>query len=466
MSKRKSILLIFIILIQIHIYSQNWEPIGDTNQQNVRFLYSDSVDGMLYIGGSFRYINDSIDAKGIVKWDGETFYSLGNFPNSQCNNYNCDPVHSIIRFKDEIYCTLINASPNEGEIRGIAKWNGTYWDSLGAGIQGGVFNQIIYNEELYVMGRFGVAGQDTVKSISKWDGENWFSCGFPYSNNGVFNITIKAATVFNGNLYVGGNFWSSDETVKDVAFYDGTNWNPVGNGIQGFADDVTDLIVFNDEIYVCGDFKVSSGNDGNKIMKLKNDTWVNVGGSFDSELAQVSQMKIIHDKLYVFGLFESVGGGIPATNIAIWDGEKWCGTGTIMDGKITSAAVYQESLIIAGGFDEIDGIEISELAKWVGGEQIDTCGAIVSAIEPEITEKSFELFPNPASHKLRISITGDFQNQPITLSVFNILGERLFEQRGFDPGKAVDVSGLASGTYILQLQSGEEALARKFVVQR
>ncbi|MBK7338411.1 MAG: hypothetical protein IPJ00_20655 [Saprospirales bacterium] len=82
----KTVLLSFvgILFLSISGQSQNWLPVAEVYHQGVLALFLDSIENDVYIGGDFRYIND-LDAKGIVKWDGQTFSTLGEFPND-CNN--------------------------------------------------------------------------------------------------------------------------------------------------------------------------------------------------------------------------------------------------------------------------------------------------------------------------------------------------------------------------------------------
>lgn len=414
--------ILLTLLACIHfsmIYSQNWESIVNLNQQNARRIYLDPIDTVLYISGHFRYVyhdGDTIDARGIIKWDGNSFSKLGSFPNTSCNDWNCNPVISVIRYQDDIYASLHNAFPDLGEFRGIAKWNGIEWDSVKAGIRGLVIEQIVYNDELYAIGRFDEAGTHTVNSIAKWDGEDWHKVNFPYTTfNDGGGITINAAIVHEGELYVAGNFWNEEETVRDVAKFDGENWHPVGNGIKGLADDVGDLIFYNNELYVCGSFRKSSGNAGNKIMKLINNEWVDVGGSFDNEYNQVTKMLIYHDKLYVFGIFDSVNNGFPVDNIAVWDGEKWCSLGSQMDGKIVGAEVFNENLIIAGNFDTIDNLIISELAEWTAKDYLYMCNDPVSIIAETTSENTSIIFPNPVKKTglLHLNINSPIQKASI-----------------------------------------------------
>jgi len=238
-------LFVFIkaLLFSNLLFCQNWQPVADVHHQLVLSFFHDSVGNTLYIGGDFRYFND-LDAKGIIQWNGQAFSTLGDFPNTNCNGYNCNHVFSIAKYQGEIYCTLIRSAEQPG-IKGIARWNGIQWDSIG-GLNGSVYDQAIYNDELYIMGLFKMAENDSVRSIIKWDGENWYDVHFPYPYSlwPLWISTINAAKVFNGYLYVGGNFFNDDNTIVGIAKYDGTNWYPVADGIKGGLDNIFDMEVY------------------------------------------------------------------------------------------------------------------------------------------------------------------------------------------------------------------------------
>lgn len=464
-------LLLFGSLLSMN--AQNWEAMFDTKSQSTRVVFVDTIDHVVYIGGHFRYAvynNDTIDVRGIVKWDGEHYEQLGIFPNLACNEWNCLAVTSITRYKDEIYASLSNASPDPGEIAGLGKWNGIQWDTVGGGIGGLVFHQIIYNDDLYVMGRFSHVEGNDANSIARWDGEQWHIVDFPYFRpNSSSSITFSGATIYNDDLYVVGNFYDEAETARDVARFDGETWHPVGEPIQGGWDDVADIIVFQDELYICGDFKSGSGNAGNKIMKLVNNSWVDVGGGFDRESDTALKMQVYQNKLYIIGYFFSVGQGVPARNIAIWDGEKWCGTGTTMDdNKFVDFAEFEGALIVLGGFDTLDNERIRKVARWTGGDYLDTCRAIVTNVkEPLDLSNEVNIYPNPTHSSITIEMNNWESINQAQVNIFNILGEQVYTSSDIQNLQKIDVHTFPVGVYWVSItdHSNGKHVAKSFVVK-
>jgi hypothetical protein len=70
------------------------------------------------------------------------------------------------------------AGGNLGLIRGvavghIARWNGTLWASLGAGVDAPVSAITVWNGTVYAGGEFVTAGGVIVNHVARWDGASW-----------------------------------------------------------------------------------------------------------------------------------------------------------------------------------------------------------------------------------------------------------------------------------------------------
>ncbi|MEM6966690.1 MAG: T9SS type A sorting domain-containing protein [Bacteroidota bacterium] len=470
----KSIIsLIIFSLMYSSSFSQNWESLGQGVNQPVFHLYPDSVDNLLYIGGQFKFA-DGITVNGVATWDGQSFTTVGSGVNN-CSSEFCYQTLALTRYKDHIYCSPLSTLFGDSIINGIAKWNGTTWSNVGKGIltisgsNGVALSMLTYEEELYIFGAFHRIGQDSAFYAAKWNGDSLSSLNF-FKENLVSRI--HHAVVFQNEIYVAGFFEDDQGNQLDVAKYDGQHWYPVGGGIKGFADDPLELIVYNDELYTCGYFKKSSGNTGTGILKLKNNAWVDVGGSFDGDNVVVDGMIVFDEALFAFGRFSHVGGGVAANNIAKWDGERWCGLGSTFPEyrDVKAAAVYNDELYIAGSFDSIDGQVFNRIAKWTGGNYVDTCGEAVSTTYlDKISIPKFSISPNPSFEVINFEIQGKVRNDA-RLVLSNLLGQSLqtLQLPSFSGqySHQLEVSTYPVGTYFLTLQIGAQVTTRKVVIQR
>lgn len=74
-------------------------------------------------------------------------------------------------------------------------------------------------------------------------------------------------------------------------------------------------------------------------------------------------------RLVIAGEFAHVG-GVPAANIAIWDGSAWQALGTGTDGRVNAVLEYDaggvHKLVVAGKFLHAGGIRVDNIAAWDG----------------------------------------------------------------------------------------------------
>jgi hypothetical protein len=101
----------------------------------------------------------------------------------------------------------------------IAKWDGSSWQPLGSGLEGGEYSMdvlglITFDDgtgpALYAGGRFTTAGGVAASSIARWDGSSWSALGSGTSPG------IIALSVFDDGagaaLYAGGGFLSAHDS--------------------------------------------------------------------------------------------------------------------------------------------------------------------------------------------------------------------------------------------------------------
>jgi len=89
------------------------------------------------------------------------------------------------------------------------------------------------------------------------------------------------------------------------------------------------------------------------------------------------------------------------------------------------------------------------------------CEMIVG-LDKGLDENRFSIYPNPTSDILTIESNEKIEQ----LWLYSILGERVIEKKIPDDHYILDVSGLKSGVYFLEAESGEEWIKRKVMVIR
>jgi len=262
----------------------------------------------------------------------------------------------------------------------IARWDGTSWSSLESGVSGSagfVGSLAVFDDgtgpALYAGGRFDTAGDVTVSNIARWDGTSWTPLGA-----GV-NRGVRALTVFDDGtgraLYAGGDFdTAGDVTASSIARWDGTAWSPLGSGMGiGFGQPfVRALTVFDDgtapALYAGGVFTTAGDVAASSIARWDGTSW----SALESGVIGTVAALVVFDDgagpaLYAGGNFNSAG-NVATNDIARWDGEAWHDLGIGTSGWIGAIAVHSGGMgtgLFAGGwFAFVDGVVAGNIATW------------------------------------------------------------------------------------------------------
>jgi hypothetical protein len=335
--KRITILVVLIIPFFSITNAQTW----DDNMVGIDSLYNSSGssiiiydfynkgDSVLFIGGAFEYINESI-AFGICKWNPNSISTLQE-------GVEIGGVYSAICFLDTLYIggTFISASENP-DTRGLAIWNGTNWQGTRiGGFSTSVEDFCIYNGMLIVGGRFTQIGDEVFYKIAAYDGENWI-------NIGHMGTWVSALTVFNGDLYAGGYFGLRK-------YLGGTEW-------EDFAIEPNDFIfaletdTINSFMYVGGQFSSVGGQVSMGSAMWDGFNWLPLG-DFCGATVWHQAMEIYRGDLYT-------GGGLYynedeeyRTFITKWNGESWDSIGGAFSDNIFALEIFRDTLYIGGCFE-------------------------------------------------------------------------------------------------------------------
>lgn len=434
-------------------------------------MYVDSTTGLLFVSCQ-SLLNGPDTINGIFTFDGSEFVSLAK-ERYDCGNVNCGPALFLTRYDGDLYYSGPGLERiDSNALNGIGRWDGEKWSAGLIGLGGNAFDKnpyidgyCIQDGKLYASGFFRTAEGDTCNSVAYWDGEHWTGLNFP--GDDFFSETPRVYHVFfyKNELYAAGNFYVhlDGEWIADIVRYDGTNWHAVGGGLHGGEANIWDWAIYKDELYICGYFRKIDGNVGNKIMRWNGAQWKDVGGGVCSPAAVAHGLAVIDDKLLLSGIFNCIGNGLPVSNIAAWDGERWCSFGnSTFDNTISRIAEYKNEIYIGGGFTKVDGQPCHDFAKWVGDHATDTCSVPVSAV-PDLldSEEGLRLWPNPADEALHLQTEMPIQSARI----FDATGRETSHlvPAASEGQVSVDIRHLPPGLYYLSLRSGGKVWYGKFV---
>ncbi|MFK8011266.1 MAG: hypothetical protein AB8B80_04445 [Marinicellaceae bacterium] len=263
--------------------NNRWESISQlewssTGNPYVRHLAE--YNGFLYATGLFNMANGEA-VNQIAKWDGTNwtpaipgFIATSNSPMIVWNNKLVvsgllNGISSVISWDGstiehleglfganyfEVYQGDLIANGGSG----VVKYNndGT-WTDLVSNVS--VVSALkVDGDDLYVGGNFnGVCSGGlfiSAKNIMRWDGNTCFALGEGLEDTSSSFDAVNEMAVLDGNLIVVGRFDTAGNTnVNNLAYWDGTNWNSIGQGLVD-ASGSSQLYLDGNDLYLYGGF--------------------------------------------------------------------------------------------------------------------------------------------------------------------------------------------------------------------
>jgi hypothetical protein len=437
-------------------FAQNgWISAGIPNTYSTVYcLFSDTIGNRLYAGGII--LNPSFSNLAIKYYDGLNWYDIGSANNQ---------TRSIIRYNSDIIVAGFFTKINGVAVNYIARFDGTNWYSFG-NFNAQVLKVKIINNELYAMGSFTMIDSISCNSIAKWNGNSWQPVfNFPY-----IDAYVNDAEIYQGDLYVGGNSFGLGASNYDISVYKNGNWQMVGNGIQGFASTVDNMVVYKNELIVSGLIWRSAGNTGDGIQKWNGSNWSDLGMGLrtgtnpNTSAPHVHDMKIYNNELYIAGAFDYAD-SIPAKSLAKWDGEKWCNFPTL-DFVSTNLVVdiYHDTIYTGCGYDTLNGDTINYLAKMLS---LDPLGCRELGVENiENANQEFSIYPNPTNNELNINLNNN-KTEIGEILIYNVQGilvaQENIQLKPVQNKFIINTKNLSAGVYFVNVNSSNVFKMQKVI---
>jgi hypothetical protein len=206
----------------------------------------------IYADGNDLYVADYL---------GYIHRKTGNGPYSLLSSlpfYGLHWIKSIIKYNGKIIVA--------GDFMGwdttlyiwrIAQWDSGAWKPLNRGVNDAVYSMEVFNNELYVAGRFTAAfnGSNGINTngLVKWNGSTWTDV----SAGGVVN-TVNDLMIYNNELYAGGSFFAA------IAKWNGTGWSTLGFSNPPYG--ASAIGAYNNCLYIAGIPMLCNPSDTNKII--------------------------------------------------------------------------------------------------------------------------------------------------------------------------------------------------------
>jgi len=306
----------------------------------------------------------------------------------------------------ELYVGGSFISIGGGFALGVARWNGTWWEPIGASIRAEYditgyppwpypeVNGLAFDMDggFYAGGRFNSLGDGSVstENIAYWNGEAWEPLGSGVSSK-VYDIALNS----EGDLIVVGDFThAGDIEVNGIARWDGNEWHAFGGGATrgnaGFRGLVCSIAIASDgSFYITGNFHAIDGNVAQGVARWSNGEWSNLGDPLFYQ-GDHSELNIGPDgTVYLSnsGFWDFVQW---THGVHIWDGESWelleidGVTDPILQVGFTNSGRHFALIGVAGSHLRVTTIEWNDLRELV---------TLLDASELQYTDSTPEFRP-------------------------------------------------------------------------
>jgi hypothetical protein len=415
----KKIFLVFFLVFFIFSDTdaqQSWQPFGGGT--NLEVFALTVYNGDLIVGGIFDTAG-TVRARRIARWNGTNWSPLGNGTGGGLIGLGI--VRCLTVYNGDLIAGGYFDSAGAVFARGIARWNGTAWSSIGnmGGVNPYVEALSVYNSELIAGGTFSTAGGVPATGIARWNGSVWQSLGsgiYPPDSSGVYSLAV-----YNSQLVAGGDFQQAGGVgTSFIGRWNGSVWFALGTGIQGVQ--VKTLAVQGSQLIAAGSFYQAGSVAANNIARWNGTTWATLTTGTNGD---VYALQTIGTNLYVGGLF-SFAGGISVNRISMWNGTAWSslGVGSANGTNLGVAAlanypVSGTNLVCGGFFTTAGGNPAKHLAVWGDFTGLQNTNNQIPS--------SFSLsqnYPNPfnPSTKIRFSLPNASM---VNLIIFDESGKKI-----------------------------------------
>ena len=229
-----------------------------------------------------------------------------------------------------------------------------------------LFNRVLTKEEIVSIYNADAYGKCKPNKQDSCLTKAWSPLGTGI-NNGT-NGEVWALAVIGSDLYVGGNFTTAGgNTVNHIAKWNGSSWSPLvsgSNGVNGINGTVTALTVIGTDLYAGGWFTNAGGIPAENIAKWDGTNWSALGSGL-SAAGAINALASMGNNIYATSYILDPTLGGPGNIIVKWDGSNWSLL-SVMDDYVSSFLVDGTNLYAGGQFTMAGTVPANRIAKWDG----------------------------------------------------------------------------------------------------
>jgi len=440
------------------------------------YVHAIAVSGKdVYVLGEFDNAGNVPGTKGIARWDGNRWNSVGG----GFGGYPEGGGSALAVAGNNVYVSGYWVNPIiRDRIDYLKRWDGNSWHTLGSngGVQGNIYSIAVSGKDVYVGGDFyNVDGVPNTRCLARWDGSKWNSLGLSLDTASI----VRAIAISGKNIYVGGYFSNNNITLLPILRWDGLKFNLMGDiacGAGYYNTGVYAIAISGHDVYVGGESihlpNINSYN--NCIARWDGSKWNTLGQGLSDKVESIA---VLGSTVYVGGKFTYNSQMWYPGKIAVWDSINWYGLGRGLDYDVYALATSGSDIYIGGaftmegGYPKIIHTPYGDYVKMVGGTPNNyfTKWSTVHSAEP-IASLTLQISPDLGlvnftdgynNTFVTISINTGGGNGFITVSRYNDAPKNSGNISGYEPQDhrwVISASGLASdfsGTISIDLSGSE-----------
>lgn len=215
-------------------------------------------------------------------------------------------------------------------------------------------------------------------AIAVWDGKQWSLQG---KTEFEYNTGIQAIAIVGTDVYIGGDFKMPNLGINYVARWDGTQFYPLADGLDG---KVRTLASDGSNLYAGGDFTKSGDLLLNYVGKYDGFKWIPLQQGTDGGTGMndyVYDIAVTNGGIVAGGEF-STAGGVTASHIAAYNNalNAWTNYGSGMNNTVHTVAIGLDGVYAGGDFTKANGFDRNHIARWTGSDWVDVANGSKSSV--------------------------------------------------------------------------------------
>ncbi|MEO8286509.1 MAG: S-layer homology domain-containing protein [Chloroflexota bacterium] len=351
----------------------SWYAMGGGLSDNAYALAAGP--GGVFVGGKFTSAyqtgGGSVPAQRVARWDGTAWSGLGAGIGGSAE----ESVLSLAMVGSSLYAGGTYQTAGGTPAGNVARWDGAAWHPLGSGTDNSV--SVLVDDGLgsvLVGGAFASAGGQAIPLLARWNGSTWSAVALPIDGS---SPQVYAVAPAGSGLFVGGAFGKvGDLSVSCIALWDGSMWHRLatGNGSVGLGAMAVAVSDYTGDVYVGGRFMTANNQVTNNIARWDGAAWHSIGSGLDGSVGPLVRSIVVSGtEVYAGGFFTGTG-GVPLGRVAHWSGTYWddmgggvSGGGPQYLGPLVSAiAISGTDVYVGGDFLQAGGLTVNSIARWDG----------------------------------------------------------------------------------------------------